>query len=242
MKQYLTSAIAFGTSLVISYSASAKGLNQLDPKTEEKPSSANTESSESTSQDNPTASPPKGEQADPGLNSGTSSTPGTSDSPTWLSDKLVLGAGYGWGTIKSSTGTWSSSGVSDFSVAYKLTSINKIDLFGTYRYAPFAASVSIDEHAYVGIQQWHDIGAKGTIALKEKIRAFGSAELGYSVSKFSPSDGQSGKNPFTSGAGLILGGGVDLYLQDKFSTGPKMLIGLGKYRTFQLSLNCGFGF
>lgn len=156
-----------------------------------------------------------------------------------LSQNLSIATGFARVIASKSTGDWESNGMTDLTVAYKLSSLSKImNLHGTYRYAPVAVSGTEDEHSYRGVWEAHMFGARVAYQVSQTLTALGSAELGYVASHLTPIDGLDPvvKKHEASGATFAVGGGADWTIGDKagFAGGPRLFAGFGSFTIVQI--------
>ena len=163
-----------------------------------------------------------------------------------FAEKLQLGTSFGWIRATKSTGRWTTSGVSDIVINYRILALNaQVNLLGTFRYLPVAVSGTEENHVYRGVWEIFNFGARSTYRATPKLDSFGSAEIGYVKSSLNPIDGLPEVFSHSKdGAMLTFGGGVDYaFLEGSgFVAGPRIFAGLGTYSAFQLSAAASFVF
>jgi hypothetical protein len=164
-----------------------------------------------------------------------------------MSEKLYMATSFGWVKASKSTGEWKSSGMSDFTIGYKLPVSfgEQMAMAATYRYAPIAVSGEEDKHMYRGVWEQHLVGARGVYKVSPTLNAVGSAELGYVVAYLNPVDDLPSTDKHeTNGGNFTVGGGCDWALVEKgaFAVGPRLYAGFGSFSTFQLSAAASFVF
>ncbi len=105
-----------------------------------------------------------------------------------FSDELYLATSYGWVSASLSEGEWTSSGMSDFTVGYKVANMG-FDVFATYRYAAIAIAGGANDQGYRGVIEAHNFGGLGVWDIKDGLQALGSAVLGLSTVSLDGTDG-----------------------------------------------------
>jgi len=215
--------------------ASAKGLDDL--------SNNNPEAAEGEGDAAAPAGEGNGEgeekgEGKPDAGNGEAAKPQRALSKT-LSQNLSIATGFARVIASKSTGDWESNGMTDLTVAYKLSSLSKImNLHGTYRYAPVAVSGTEDEHSYRGVWEAHMFGARVAYQVSQTLTALGSAELGYVASHLTAIDGLDPvvKKHEAGGAIFAVGGGADWTIGEKagFAGGPRLFAGFGSFTIIQI--------
>jgi hypothetical protein len=161
-----------------------------------------------------------------------------------LADKLFLSTSGGWATGSRSDGKWTASGMSDLEVGYKLVTLNKqMNVFGTYRYAPMAVAGTVDDRSYRGVWEAHFFGGRFNYQLSKTLTALASGELGYVLVHVNDTDGLAPETKVSNpGVQLAVGGGADFMLIDKWTVGPRLVVGVGGFTTVQVAAAAGFLF
>lgn len=163
-----------------------------------------------------------------------------------LSEKLQIGTSYGWVKASKAQGQWTTSGMSDITVAYEVARLNsKTNIFGTFRYAPIAVSGKQDRQLYRGVWEVYNLGARAHYLLKQDVIAVLSGEIGYVRASLTPIDSlpETAKHS-VGGAMLTIGGGADVALAENKTIliGPRLFAGFGSYSVYQVSAAASFLF
>ena len=154
-----------------------------------------------------------------------------------IAGKILVQTSYARVVASQSDGDWKSSGMSDISIGYKIPAaiMPGLDLFGTFRYAPFDFSAEVDNFSYRGVAEGYNFGALAFYKMTDMIDLLGSFELGYSVVSLSSVDELNPKDvPDDNGVLVNLGFGADFAMNEKFAAGPKLTIGFGQFTVFQI--------
>jgi hypothetical protein len=224
MKNTTIKSLFITASLVITTSGYAAGLDDL--------SNANPENTEQESDEEAKTDEAEGAPA--------AEAEAKANRP--LSDMLYLSTSYGWVSAALSEGDWNSSGMSDFTVGYKVANMG-FDVFATYRYAPMALAGSANDQAYRGVIEVHNFGGLGLWKIKDGLTAVGTAELGIAVVSLDSTDGLIIEEDLeATGAVLSVGGGADWKMGEKFNAGPRLYVGAGSATVIQLSGQATFFF
>jgi hypothetical protein len=147
-----------------------------------------------------------------------------------LDGKIFLRTTINRAFLSGTGGEWKGSGMSDIKVGYLLpvSLLPKSQLWGTFRYAPFDATVITDDFTYRGSVESYLPGAVFKFSLSDGMVLFGSFELGYAVVHFEDSDGLDGTDgPDGNGVMVGLGAGLDFKIGEKLLAGPHLDIGAG---------------
>jgi hypothetical protein len=225
------SQIPFQSKLVF-----AKGLNELSDANPENASDAVSE--KSTDETKTEAGTVAAANAAPMAKSAASES---------LADKLVIGTSYGWIKASKSTGVWKSNGMSDVTVAYLLPiSIGpEMPLYGSYRYAPIAVTVVVDDHSFRGILEGHYFGCRTSYTINQNLHALGAVEFGYMKVNMHDTDELGADEKYkTGGMSIVLGGGADWGFGEKstWAAGPRVNVGFGSFTTIQVAGAATFKF
>jgi hypothetical protein len=207
--------------------AAAKGLDSL--------SQNNPENAPETGKDGEKAE--KAEKSEGGEKAEAPKPPSAASKA--IAGNLALSTSFGWVKASRSEGTWRTSGMSDFLVAYKVATLNpQMSIAGTYRYAPIGMSGELKGQSYRGVWEAHNFGGLLHYGVNETMSAVGSAEIGYVASHVHSLDGLKASDDAKKGGALVsVGGGGDIAIGEKntCSVGPRLRVGFGSFTAFQLA-------
>ena len=163
-----------------------------------------------------------------------------------IADKLSLATSFGWVHASRSTGTWSSNGVADLTVAYKILPLGKsAGLAVTYRYVPIDVSGTNGDRSYRGVWEGHYVGARYNTWISQRTNLIGTGEVGLVRSHMDAVDGLPAESSVDQGgAAVALGGGVDYMISEKwaFAVGPRLYVAFGTVTSYQLTVGATFQF
>jgi len=219
-------------------SAWAKGLDALSDKSPEVEQSANKSPDQDDEKAEATAEKEEGE----------AEATGVPEHPpvNALTQKLYFATSFGRVSARRAGGSWQASGMSDFSVGYRLLPLTaRINFAGTYRYAPVALSGQVNAHSYRGVWETHYLGARADSNVASSVRLVASGELGFLHAALRSTDGlQVESSAAKSGVVLALGGGADYLMLDAgvLGVGPRAYVSFGTATILQLAISCGLTF
>ncbi len=216
----------------------AKGLNQLTPATPEEKMDEAPKNDQTTDDTEKTDQPVVAEKT----------APEAPKIKSKLKDKVELATSFGWINTSKEGNDWRSSGVSDFTVSYKVdkVKIKSQPIMATFRYAPVEVAPQIEKDGekqeYKGVIEGYHFGASHRYPLKKKLAVISSAELGLLNTSLKGQFAASDSPPDDFGAQLSIGGGADWQLLEGFFLGPKLIVGVGTHTSIQLSGLASFAF
>ncbi len=237
-------------SLSFSSALSAKGLDKLQPTTDEdKETDEEDDSQGIVDRDGNTKGQEKKdevatEKKGDGKNSAKPATkepevpiaPGFQD---WY-----LGASLSYINIDGREGEWHSGSMGDVELGYRLTKkyLEKFDLYLTGRYRPTDVTIDLNKRAYRGVLETYLAGVKGQMDILPRLIAFGSGEFGIARTAVSAIDGihQVDGSLEKSGVDLVVGGGVSYLVLEKLALGTQLHLGVGTHKSVQFGVDLRF--
>lgn len=227
----------------------AKGMDEIKPKTPEdvKSEGAEQEAGDADESDEKATDGESQEDTESAKSGETAGkvTAETKPAPSSLDDKVFIQTGFGWVRAYAEKGSWRANGMSDITFGYKIPVFKKLPgtLHTTIRFAPIAVNVHDAGIAYDGdIAIWEG-GARFTYSLNKSLNAFGDFGIGAARVNLHRLGNSPGNKDLTeSGASVSVGGGAEWFPLDKFSLGPRVHFGVGRFTIAQYMLSTQFYF
>ena len=141
-----------------------------------------------------------------------------------------------YSSVEGSKGDWGSGLSGDFRVGYRYLSAmsGKLELYGTYHFLPVSSVVSYEKTDYQSITEFHLFGTTARYHLNEGLHLVGHGEIGLSQSTLdvygTPTHDEKLEE---SGASILLGGGAQWRLKEKFWIGGFINAAAGTHTLIQ---------
>jgi hypothetical protein len=162
-----------------------------------------------------------------------------------LDGKLFLGTGVGITSLGASSGSWSGGGVSELMIGVKtpVKVMDRLALWGIGHYQPISGTASIDDVDYRVRVSSYGAGALAKFEIMPNMVATGLGVLAITSTLADVAMARP-KADDVEGYGfrMIVGGGAEWTLLEKIQAGPRVMLGLGSFTTFELGATVGFMF
>lgn len=240
-------------SLSLPCALQAKGLDKLQPETEEEKEEASKDAKGIVDKDGNAVeqkpgdvkAPEAAEAKKPGEKERPKPAPKEPEIPVEPGfQDWYLGASISWINVDGAEGDWNSSSTGDLELGYRFAKkyMEKFDLYATFRFRPTDVNIELEDRAYRGIQESYLFGVKAQMELMPKLFVLGSGELGLGRTSVSAIDGiqKVDGSLEKSGVDLVIGGGVSYLVLDKLALGSQLHIGAGALKSVQFGLDLRF--
>ncbi|RZA26758.1 MAG: hypothetical protein EOP10_02525 [Proteobacteria bacterium] len=155
-----------------------------------------------------------------------------------------LGTSLNWINTDGPEGDWHSSSTADLELGYRVMKkwLEHYDLYATLRYRPVDVTIELEQRAYRGILESYLAGVKAQREISSSLFLVGSAEIGLSRTSVSAIDGVQKVDGSLekSSVDLTVGGGVSYLILEKLALGTQLHLGVGAHKTVQFGLDLRF--
>jgi hypothetical protein len=171
-----------------------------------------------------------------------------SPNPSMLRDNIIVSTSMGWISTNQDGVNWRSSGISDFTVSYKIRKVKIKDspIYATFRYAPRDVAPRINKndetHEYKGVIEGYHFGASYYWPLRGSMSLLAATEIGLLSPHLKREFNAAEEPPKDLGFQFGIGAGLEWKLLDNVSIGPRILYGAGSFNSLQFSGLASFAF
>lgn len=155
-----------------------------------------------------------------------------------------LGTSLSYINVDGPEGDWHSSATGDLELGYRVLKkyLDAYDLYASIRYRPADITVELENRAYRGVLESYLVGVKGQRELIPNLFVVASAEAGLARTSVSAIDGiqKVDGSLEKSGVDLVIGAGVSYLVLEKLALGSQLHLGAGSHKTIQLGLDIRF--
>jgi hypothetical protein len=141
-------------------------------------------------------------------------------------------------------GDWHSSSTADLELGYRAIKkwLEAYDLYATIRYLPVDVTIELEQRAYRGVLEHFLAGVKAQREWAPSFFAVGSVEAGLAKTSVSAIDGVQKVDGSLekSSVDLVVGAGVSYSVVDKIALGTQLHFGVGAHKTLQFGLDLRF--
>jgi hypothetical protein len=161
-----------------------------------------------------------------------------------IENRLFASIGLGFGTFDASKGDWTAEADSDLGVGWRLKpEPQKWNYYVTGRFSPLSVVVKSGNESYRGVAAGYHLGVLGEFSYRENLRPIAGAELGYWTTSLHALDYFAESTSLESGGMTITAmGGIDWILLQKIRVGPRLLLGMGRFKYMRMSTTATFVF
>jgi hypothetical protein len=174
-----------------------------------------------------------------------SDIPGKSGSSS-LDGKLRLSTSFGPASLTIDSANYKVGGASEILVEYKIGDVflGSNGFWTSFKYMPLGANADVEGVEYTGVMDgiFFGVGLDYGLPMIDW-SAFVSAELGGFLPDLESTVEVDGvEEPTDFASGLLISGGANYHITDKFIFGPKLTVGSGTFTAWHLALNGTFSF